>query len=507
MSVEARSHIELQLPDGTRRPLDDGMLSIGRSRENAVCLRDRAVSRHHARISGTGAVEVLDLGSRHGTFVDGRRLGGPVLLHEGSRVRIGDQDLVVVRAGSTVHVAALAPELVDRARPRLVNGYALKRVGDDPARPWVIADRRTGEFLGMSDRDRELLALIDGSRDIAELVRDAESAQGSGTPARLTRMLGALSAHGFLTTEPGDGALSGWRRLLRPRIREAPWAPGAFLWLYRHGGRVLVSHRALVLLGAVAAVGPFVFVSLVVLRYDTVFVVAGHIGLGGVVFVLGRGLLVAVHESAHGLAMEAIGRPVRRAGLKLVLVFPYVFVDTSSAWFEPRRRRIAVSAAGPAADLACGAIASIACLVLPATVAREVVFQLAFGAYVGACLNLNPLLDRDGYHILVDVLREPSLRRRAAASLRGASEPSASVRWYGVAGIGWSLVMVAAVLGLGRAYVERIQASLPDSLDWVPWAGLVLCVAALLAPLVMLLVPAVKRRSHRDAVSGGTNAT
>ena len=44
---------------------------------------------------------------------------------------------------------------------------------------------------------------------------------------------------------------------------------------------------------------------------------------------------------------------------------------------------------------------------------RDVFFQLAFAGYVGAFFNLNPFIDRDGYHILVDYLREPGLRKRA----------------------------------------------------------------------------------------------
>ena len=93
-----------------------------------------------------------------------------------------------------------------------------------------------------------------------------------------------------------------------------------------------------------------------------------------------------------------------------MLVFPYAYVDTSETWFEPRRRRIAVSAAGPASDFALAALFSLCCLAPAAGTVRDVFFQLAFAAYLGACFNLNPLLERDGYHILVDVLREPGLR-------------------------------------------------------------------------------------------------
>ena len=101
-----------------------------------------------------------------------------------------------------------------------------------------------------------------------------------------------------------------------------------------------------------------------------------------------------------------------------MLVFPYAFVDTSDGWFEPRRRRLAISAAGPASDLLVGGVFSLGAAFVHGTV-RDILFQLAFAAYVGAFSNLNPLLDRDGYHMLVDWLGEPGLRQRARAHLRG----------------------------------------------------------------------------------------
>ena len=90
-----------------------------------------------------------------------------------------------------------------------------------------------------------------------------------------------------------------------------------------------------------------------------------------------------MHETAHGLAMASFGRRIHRAGFKLVVIFPYAFVDTSEAWFEPRNRRIAISAAGPVSDFALGGIFSILCVFVEGTT-RDVFFQLAFAGYVGA---------------------------------------------------------------------------------------------------------------------------
>ena len=125
---------------------------------------------------------------------------------------------------------------------------------------------------------------------------------------------------------------------------------------------MLLTRPGLAMVGVIAAAGAITMAWLVAGRYGTPFVVAKKVGIGGIVFVIGRFAVAAVHETAHGLVMASLGRKVREAGLKLVLVFPYVYVDTSEVWFEPRRRRIAVSAAGPVSDLCIGGAFALACL-------------------------------------------------------------------------------------------------------------------------------------------------
>ena len=177
-----------------------------------------------------------------------------------------------------------------------------------------------------------------------------------------------------------------------------------------------------------------VFAYLIGARYGTPFVVANRLLIGGAVFVGGPLRDWSwLHELAHGLALAHYRRKVPRAGMRLMLIFPFAFVDTSESYFEPRRHRIVISAAGPACDFILGAVFAFACAAAPAGSLRDVFFQLAFGAYVFGFFNLNPFLDRDGYTILVDFLREPGLKQRARRSsragcqaARGASRPPRS---------------------------------------------------------------------------------
>ena len=525
--------LELVLADHTRVPLVHDM-TIGRAPDSTLQLDDPAVSRRQASISvgrdGDGGVALEDAGSSYGTFLDGRRLEGPAPLRDGSMIRMGNQELVVERrrdeaeAGRTVVVlpgeslvvpatgagASVAPASGRfGSHPKVRSGYALKRLeASEGDRRWVLRDLESDRFLQMSDADARLFELLDGRRSLAELVREAEQRDGAEGPARLARLLGELADRGLLSgvagAEVADPAQTGLlRRLTVPKEKTWDGAGELFDRLYRRGGWRLLTPPALMVIAALAVAGLVVFPYLVVGRYGTPFVVAQKIGVGALIFLLGRFAVVAIHETAHGLAMASYGRRVRRAGLKLVFVFPYAFVDTSEAWFEPRRRRIAISAAGPISDLTLGAFFSLCCLAFPAGAARDIFFQLAFAAYLGAFFNLNPFVDRDGYQILVDVLREPGLRRRARAQMRrrlsGHGEPgdSPGLQRYALFGVVWTALAACFAVGMSLRYASHLTQFAPGPLVWsvlgVVWVGLFL-------PLVVMVGgPMRERRRGREA--------
>jgi putative peptide zinc metalloprotease protein len=510
----ADAPLELVLADATRVPLI-GDVTLGRAPGSSVVLADPTVSRLHARIEpgGNGGPPVIeDAGSSHGTWLDGVRLSGPMPLRDGARIRLGDSELtverrratteagrtIVVRAGASLVVPAAGPAgLTGQAtqfgmRPRLRSGYALKRLdASEGSRRWVLKDLESGTFLRFSDNDALLLEQLDGQHSLADLIGEAERRFGGAGSARLARLLADLGERGFLAgvQSATAGTIAApepwWKRAVRPRERTVSGVGEAFDAVYRRGGWLLFTRPALVVVAVLAAVGVGVFAYLIAERYGTPFVVASKLGLGGLVFLLGRFAVVAVHELAHGLAMASFGRRVERAGFKLVLIFPYAFVDTSEAWFEPRGRRIAIAAAGPGSDLALGAIFSIFCLALEGTV-RDVFFQLAFAAYVGAFFNLNPFLDRDGYHMLVDALREPGLRRRAREQFarrlagQGRGDDSPVLARYSLYGLLWSVLAALFAIGVSLRYKSVFDA-LTES--WIVWTVMATVWLALFVPV------------------------
>lgn len=517
--------LELVLEDGTRVAIHADM-TIGRAPGSDVRLEDPSVSRRHAQIvvgPGGGEPRLSDAGSSHGTYVDGVRVEGAVPLRDGLRIRLGDRVLeverpraaseagrtIVVPIGASLLVPAIGEATLEAAagqrtglRPRLRSGHRMKRLAaSEGGGRWVIEDLRTGRLLRLDDADGSLLELFDGRASVAELVAQAEARLGPEGPGRLARLLADLGERGLLAGIAGTGTPTvepaGWRRLVVPREWTSPRLGPWFARLYDAGGWLLFTRPALVLLATVAVAGLVAEALLIGLRYGSPFVVASKLGLGGLVFLVARGLLVAVHETAHGLALASFGRRVTRAGIKVIVVFPYAFVDTSEAWFEPRRHRIIVSLAGPASDLVLAGTFAIACLVLPAGTVRDILFQAAFAGYIGAFFNLNPFLDRDGYHVLVDVLGRPRLRERARTEFarrlsgQGAADHDPALRRYAIAGLVWSVVAAVFVIALTLRYLPVMQSLAPDA---VVWGVLGTLYAALFVPVFLTLGPPLVQR-------------
>src|SRR4051794_39201987 len=263
--------LELVLADHTRVPVMLEM-TIGRAPGSTVVLDDPTVSRTHARISGDGngggGPLLEDAGSSHGTWVDGARISEPVVLRDGIRFKLGDQEVlverrrdsaeagrtIVVKPGASLVVPAMGqPSVTSQAtqfgmRPRVRSGYALKRLeAGEGNRRWVLKDLRSDTFLRLSDNDAQLFEQLDGTRSLVDLIGEAEQRFGGAGPARLARLLADLGERGFLAgiarTETAAGAapegrLKGW---FKPRTKAFDGRGGVFRGGLRPRGGVRFS--------------------------------------------------------------------------------------------------------------------------------------------------------------------------------------------------------------------------------------------------------------------------
>jgi DNA-binding response OmpR family regulator len=89
---------------GTRWMIDRSDMIIGREEDCDIVLPSRQISRNHARIRRSEGRHILeDLGSKNGTFVNGRELTEPYPLQDGDEIQIAlSFKLFFVDAGATV---------------------------------------------------------------------------------------------------------------------------------------------------------------------------------------------------------------------------------------------------------------------------------------------------------------------------------------------------------------------------------------------------------------------
>ena len=77
-------------------PLEgSGCWTVGRHQDNDVVLPDPWISRHHALLQcmENGDMYLIDLGSRNGSYLNGRRVGIPVTLQHGDRITFGQSEV------------------------------------------------------------------------------------------------------------------------------------------------------------------------------------------------------------------------------------------------------------------------------------------------------------------------------------------------------------------------------------------------------------------------------
>jgi putative peptide zinc metalloprotease protein len=394
-------------------------------------------------------------------------------------------------------------------RPRLASDVQVATLPPDegPARNVIRRPGLPQACIRVTDEIAELILALDGSRRVESIAEDTHGHFGPDGPALLVRVLAELAERGFLdgiaADDPRRQVHMGWfARLARPRTWRWRRAPGAIERTYRFGGWLAVTRPAFVASCAIALAGLAATVLLLIRGGVTPLVVGGRLELGAACFFAGRVALVAIHELAHGLALARVGHQVGGAGIKLFAIFPYAFVDTSPVWLEPRRRRVAVTLAGPISDLMFGGVAAIAALLTVGTI-REVCFQLCLAGYLAALLNLNPCLERDGYHLLSDGLRRPGLRRAAVLDLqmrlagRGARDSARPLRWYSLAIVVWGVVGAGLAVASLSGSLPVLRAAVPHDIS-APLVGALWLV--LLAPTALLIGrPLVMRVSSSSA--------
>jgi putative peptide zinc metalloprotease protein len=397
-------------------------------------------------------------------------------------------------------------------RPRVAAGIESARYQTRSGADYVVVHRPGARtYARLDPREFDLLPLMDGQRSVKELVVAYYQRYGVLALARVAGLVRLLRQQGFLV----EGSVDAYARLaarLRCEGRSRPMGEltttAAFdrvlASAYRTWGHVFF-HLAWLALGvALGLVGPvLVLVEIARGRY-ALYEIGGSALLTVGLLVLLALIALAVHELGHGLAVKHAGRTVHEAGIRLYFGLPAAFVDTTDVWMAPPRQRLLTAFAGPWTGLVLGGLCAIGAAVVPTGPLGAFLFTAAFVFLVDNLFNFNPLLELDGYYMLIDFLDRPLLRARSLAFVRG---PLWSRLWRRqrlsgeerlLAGFGIAAVLygIASLLLAVRAWqgllVPLVSSSLQSGEPIRQVAGVII-IAAVAAPVLLALAGLARR--------------
>ncbi len=408
--------------------------------------------------------------------------------------------------------------LADRINPALDRPMQSPEVAAIPltsphGQPYFILTNRTQHrYLRLGPEDYYLWSLMDGAHSVTDLVVEYFTKFGTlafgfvahfVTHLRYAHMLTEVptNVHSDVRRALGTNRwqhfpqliwqlLTGQRKLVFRRI-------DAFVTsIHRYGGWLLYTWPMQILYVAICGYGGWLF-----LQHKSIFGLLPDPNVGDspakgvlILLVLNYGC-VAIHEFAHALTCKHYGARVNGAGAMLYFGMPAFYIDTTDIWTKPARARIATSWAGPYSGLVLAGLCSILIEVNPASPFNTTLHRLAFLWVYILLFNLIPLLELDGYYMLIDWLDIPMLRARSLTFIRRELWAKLRLRerltgeqrllaWFGILSIVFSASIALVGLGVWRQRFEPVVREL-----WNGGIGfrlvLVLLLFALAVPLVV----------------------
>ncbi|AIE73972.1 Adenylate cyclase [Synechocystis sp. PCC 6714] len=168
---------------------------MGRSQENDLVIRDSCISRNHAILQATEEESFLliDLGSRNGTFVNGRRVSVPIAIHDQDQITFGKTEARFYSDQNGTPSGLLRNPAEWDTQTSVLHERRLISV--------LVADMRN--FTGMAQQvEEELLSMLIGNwfRQAGHILREA----GSWVDKYIGDAVMALWFHGYNEATPAE---------------------------------------------------------------------------------------------------------------------------------------------------------------------------------------------------------------------------------------------------------------------------------------------------------------
>lgn len=322
------------------------------------------------------------------------------------------------------HVAdALISLLKTRARPRGFP-HIISHVHETNTQETLITleDTQKNNYYRLTKEGWFIWKNLDGKHTLRDLTIAFYNEFGVFDPKMLSLFILDLTENGFIeklypiSTDQTKNKLLKWIKKIRQLLEISYTFNNVDNWLsrsYQYFFKWFFTLPAQILFMIIIFLGistfAFGFHQNVELLYHT-----KHTGwLVIIAFSISMATLI-LHELAHAYATKAFCRKVHHFGIGWFWIGPVAFCDTSDMWLANKEDRMIVDVAGIIIDLVIAGITAIAAFFLINHPFLSITLWLiALSNYLSVFTNLSPLIELDGYYLLMDFFGKENLRQSA----------------------------------------------------------------------------------------------
>lgn len=319
---------------------------------------------------------------------------------------------------------AITHMIMERARP-IANSIVSthQRQTADGETIITLKNPEEGNYYQLSDEGYFVWQQLNGKQTLQDIATAFYKKFGVRASEEIYDLIYQLVEEGFalspsIRSQINETVLPLWARIMLfiRNIMEAQFAiHNVDAWLtrtYQKGVYLFFTLPGILLLICLAIGGLGSFI-LCTEHAVTALKTSQHFWLIVIILVFVGNFTVVLHELGHAYATKFYGRCVYRLGVGWYWMGPIAFTDTSDMWLSGPGPRTVVNIAGMFVDCVIAGIAASCIWFIHNPDLIIFLWLFALIHYASVFKNFDPLLEYDGYYVLMDLLEKPNLRESA----------------------------------------------------------------------------------------------
>ncbi|OGT53939.1 MAG: hypothetical protein A3E84_00395 [Gammaproteobacteria bacterium RIFCSPHIGHO2_12_FULL_42_13] len=316
--------------------------------------------------------------------------------------------------------------IMERSKPvRADNIIHYQRTAADGQLITTLKNPQTGNYFQLSEQGWFIWRELDGKKTLEQITMNFHQQYQQFKPDFITRMIAELASHGFAYLDASKKAYSirPGERVTHSRLYnilnakyQIPQPDKKIDFLYQKGLYIVCSKPAFVFSLIISLIGLITFF-FAFNKSLNLFKAVWNIPLWLLAVIVIGMTVRTIRALGEALAVKAFNHEVYHFSIGWRWIGPIAIADLSDMWLAPRWQRTIVNSVGTFIDLMIAGLFSLYAFYTTDGYNALFAWLVALYLYLQFLRSLDPMLDLDGYRILMGLFDVPDLRESAINKL------------------------------------------------------------------------------------------